>query len=274
MHPLIRLVRLSMSEPDASHLILIPFLAAGLLHIERRSIFRTLRSNVTLGSLLVVLAIGLLVSTRLAGQVLTPDLQLTGYISALLLFWTAGFSCFFGGAALKAAYFPLLFLWLMVPPPNSLMQRIIYLLQAGSADVTGALFDLLGVPSLREGFVFHLAQVNIEIAKECSGIRSSMALLILALLAVHFGLRRFWKMLLFLICAILMMIVKNGIRIVTLTMLAIYVDPGFLHGSLHRQGGVFFFLLGMLLLLPLYLLLQEPAPSLLEPTPATSINPK
>ncbi|MGB2621037.1 MAG: exosortase/archaeosortase family protein [Candidatus Acidiferrum sp.] len=271
---LFRLFRLAMSNPDASHLILIPFLAAGLFYIERRSIFRTLSTSLGLGSLLVALGIGLVVSTRLAGLALTPDLQLACYISALVLFWTAGFSFFFGGAALKAAYFPLLFLWLMVPLPNFLVQRIIYLLRAGSADITGALFDLLGVPALREGFVFHLAQVNIEIAKECSGIRSSMALFVLALPVVHFGLRRFWKKLLFLVCALLIMILKNGIRIVTLTVLAIYVDPGFLHGKLHHDGGVVFFLLGMLLLLPVYLLLRGGAPTLPEAEAATPTSPR
>ncbi|MGC2530168.1 MAG: exosortase/archaeosortase family protein [Candidatus Acidiferrum sp.] len=271
---LLKLVQLAMSNPDASHLILIPFLAAGLFYIERRSIFRTPSTNVGLGSLLVALGIGLVVGTRLPGHALTPDLQLTSSISALVLFWTAGFSFFFGGAAVKAAHFPLLFLWLMVPLPDFLLQRIIYLLRAGSADITGALFDLLGVPALREGFVFHLAQVNIEIAKECSGIRSSMALFVLALPVVHFGLRRFWKKLFFLVCALLIMILKNGIRIVTLTVLAIYVDPGFLHGKLHHDGGVVFFLLGLLLLLPLFLLLQEREPKVLKtrPTPSTIVG--
>ena len=54
-----------------------------------------------------------------------------------------------------------------------------------------------------------------------------------------------------------MMILKNGIRIATLTLLAMYVDPGFLYGRLHHQGGVVFFLIGLLLLLPILLLLQK-----------------
>ena len=257
MRPLISLVHLSLSDSDASHLIVIPFLAACLLYIERRSIFLALSSDAGLSPLLIFLGIGLAMGTRLAGNSLTPDLQLTCNILALLLCWIAGFAFSFGRAAVRAAYFPLLFLFLSVPPPNYLLQRVIYLLQAGSADITGALFDLLGVPALREGFVFHLAQVNIEVAKECSGIRSSIALLILVLPVAHFGLRRFWRKAVFLVCALLMMILKNGIRIVTLTLLAIYVDPSFLFGRLHKEGGIVFYLLGLLLLLPVYLLLQE-----------------
>ena len=54
-----------------------------------------------------------------------------------------------------------------------------------------------------------------------------------------------------------MMVLKNGVRIFTLTLLASYVDPGFLYGRLHREGGVVFFLLGLLLLAPLLWVLQR-----------------
>jgi len=160
-------------------------------------------------------------------------------------------------AAVKSAYFSFLFLFLTVPVPNFLLERIISLLQTGSAEITEVLFNLTGVPVLREGLVFHLARVNIEVARECSGIRSTIALFILALPAVHYGLHSLWKKLFFLTCACFMMILKNGVRIVTLTLLAMYVDPSFLFGTLHRDGGIFFFLLGLLLLLPVFLLLQR-----------------
>ena len=103
------------------------------------------------------------------------------------------------------------------------------------------IFDVAGVPALRDGFIFHLAHLSIEVAKECSGIRSSLALLILALLVGHLFLRTFWKQALFVIVGLVIMIVKNGIRIATLTILAQYVDSGFLYGRLHHEGGVVFF---------------------------------
>jgi exosortase/archaeosortase family protein len=46
------------------------------------------------------------------------------------------------------------------------------------------------------------------------------------------------------------MIIKNGVRIAALTILAIHVDPSFLFGRLHHDGGVVFFLLGLALLVP------------------------
>src|SRR6266436_9474771 len=254
--PLIALVRLSLTNDNASHLILIPFLTAGLLFFERRTIFNNPSFSVG-GGIFLFLAVIIAISVRLAGDAMTPDLRLTGDILAVILLWIAGFAFSFGKDAVKSAYFSLLFLFLAVPLPNFLLERIIALLQAGSADITEVLFNLTGVPALREGLVFHLPRVNIEVASECSGIRSTIALLILALPVVHYRLHSLWRKLFFLTCAFFMMILKNGIRIVTLTLLAMYVDPSFLFGTLHRDGGIVFFLLGLLLLLPVLLLLRR-----------------
>jgi exosortase len=240
--PLIALVRLSLTNDNASHLILIPFLTAGLLFVERRTIFNNPSFSVG-GGIFLFLAVIIAICVRLAGHAMTPDLRLTGNVLAIILLWIAGFAFSFGQAAVKSAYFSLLFLFLTVPLPNFLLERIISWLQAGSAEIAEVLFNLTGVPVLREGLVFHLARVNIEVARECSGIRSTIALFILALPVVHYRLHSLWKKLFFLACAFLMMVLKNGIRIVTLTLLAIYVDPSFLFGTLHRDGGIVFFLL-------------------------------
>jgi exosortase len=256
IRPLIALVRLSLTNDNASHLILIPFFTAGLLYIERRAIFSRPSFSAN-GVIFLVLSVIMVLCVRLAGDKIPPDLRLTGNVLAVVLLWIAGFAFSFGKAALKSAHFPLLFLFLTIPLPNFLVGRIISLLQAGSAGITEVLFNWTGVPVLREGLVFHLARVNIEIAKECSGIRSTIALFILALPVVHYGLRSFWRKALFLTCAFFMMILKNGIRIVTLTLLAMFVDPSFLFGRLHHEGGIVFFLLGLLLLLPVFLLLQR-----------------
>src|SRR5260370_31288920 len=254
--PLIALVRFSLTNHNASHSILIPFLTAGLLFIERRTIFNDLSFHVG-GGIFLFLSVIIVLSVRLAGDMVTPDLWLTGSVLAVILLWIAGFAFSFGKAAVKSAYFSLLFLFLTVPLPNFLLERIISLLQAGSAEITEVLFNLTGVPALRDGLVFHLARVNIEVARECSGIRSTIALFILALPVVHYLLHSLWRKLFFLACAFFMMILKNGIRIVTLTLLAMYVDPSFLFGKLHRDGGIVFFLLGLLFLLPILLLLQR-----------------
>jgi exosortase len=256
-HPLYALVRVSALNDDASHHLLIPFISAWIFFIERNKIFLNSSYDVVFGGSFVFLAGCAALASRLAGGTSWFDLQLSGYILSLVLVWVAGFSLLFGKAAAKAASFPLLFLFFVVPLPKFFLDRVIYLLQAGSAWITGAFFDIFHIPALREGFIFHLARINIEVAKECSGIRSSMALLILALLVAHFRLKHFWNKALFVASGLFMMILKNGIRIATLTLLAVYVDPSFLSGRLHHEGGIFFFVLALLLLLPVLAILQH-----------------
>src|SRR5262249_16741384 len=177
--------------------------------------------------------------------------QLSLCVFALILLWIAGFAFFFGRFALRRAIFPLTFLLLTIPIPDFLLEKTIYFLQKGTTEIAAVLFDWSGVPFLRDGFVFHFARVNIEVAKECSGIRSSLALIILAILVAHFYLRTLWRKVLLVVVGLFVMILKNAIRIVTLTLLASYVDPGFLYGNLHREGGVVFFRVGLALMVPL-----------------------
>ena len=255
--PVASLVRLSLSQDDASYLVIIPFMSAAVICLEHRRIFLQVSTDKVTGAALLFLAAVVGLASHFLGRYPSLDLELSGWILTLVILWAAAFVLLFGKAATKAANFPLLFLLLMIPIPNFLLDRIILALQEGSAWITGALFDLTGVPALRDGLVFQLPRVSIEVAKECSGIRSSMALFILALLVAHFRLKSPWHKALFVAAGLLMMIVKNGIRIATLTLLAIYVDPGFLFGRLHHQGGIVFFVLTLLLLLPLLSYLER-----------------
>jgi exosortase len=255
--PVRDLVHLSLTNEDMSYVVVVPLLAAGVLWVERRRITETTSYNKAAGVFLLALSGFVALLAYFSRGAAIADPRLSAYILSLMLFWVAGFALLYGRSALRAAQFPFVFLLLTVPLPAFLVERFVYALQAGSAWITGALFELLRVPFLQEGFVFHLASVSIEVAKECSGIRSSMALLVLAVLIAHFQLKSWPSNVIFVVCGLLMMIVKNGIRVATLTLLSIYVDPGFLFGRLHQQGGVVFFLLGLLLLWPILLLLKR-----------------
>lgn len=255
--PATALLRYSLENDNASHIVLIPLISSWLLYVERKKVFSEIGNDFKLAGVLLALTIGIsLLATHSVARWSTSGV-LGSYALALVCAWSAGFALLFGRSAVKNGSFSLLFLVLMVPLPDSLLNYVVYCLQEGSADITEMIFNLAGVPALREGFVFHLAHLSIEIAQECSGIRSSMALLILALLVGHLFLKTVWKQALFVVVGLVIMIVKNGIRIATLTILAQFVDPGFLYGRLHHEGGVVFFLIGLLLLFPVFWLLQR-----------------
>jgi exosortase len=261
LRPLGSVIHFAANNDDASHIFLIPFISVVVICLERHTIFRRISYDLSGAAVLVLVAGFVGTATLLRHASWSQSQSLSAYMLALVLFWIAGFVLIFGRAAARAARFSLLLLLLAVPLPDFLLVHIVYFLQRGSAELVAALFDLTGIPFLRQGFIFELGRFTIEIAEECSGIRSSMAVLILALLAAHFYLRSFWKQALFILCSLFIMIVKNGIRIATLTILSLYVNPAFLYGRLHNQGGVVFFLLGLLLLAPLlWLLARSEAP--------------
>jgi exosortase len=171
----------------------------------------------------------------------------------VVLVWVAGFFLCYGSVAARAGAFSLLFLLLMVPFPDVILNWAIHGLQEGSTDIAYLIFKAFGTPVLRNGFVLSLPGVTIEVAQECSSIRSSIALFITCLLAAHLYLRTGWKKWLLVLICFPLSLLKNGIRIATLTLLAIYVDPSFLTGSLHHQGGFVFFFLALVILLPVFL---------------------
>ncbi len=251
-------IQFSLASSDSgSHIILVPVISFFVLYIERQRIFLITRTSIGYGVSLALLGIFSHWLANRSGFRQEGNWQLSMETLSVVLVWIAGFLLFYGFVALRAAAFPLLFLLLMIPLPDVILDRTIYALQVGSTEISYLIFQAFGVPVSRHGFLLSVPGVTIEVAKECSSIRSSIALLITCLLAAHLYLRAAWKKLVFVVLGLLLSVVKNGIRITTLTLLSVYVDPGFLSGRLHRQGGFVFFLLALLILLPVFLWMEK-----------------
>ncbi len=255
--PLTMLIRFSLAQEHYSHLILIPPISAFLVVRERKRIFARVGTHWWAGSGLLVAGVLLCSFGQTRATFASETDRLSIAIFGVIVAWLGGFVLCYGLRAFRAGLFPLLFMFLMVPLPDFLLNRAIVWLQTGSAEVSYAAFELVGVPVFRSGFIFSLPGVTIEVAKECSGIRSGLALLILSLLAGHLFLRSAWTKTLLLLTAFPLLVIKNGIRIVTLSLLSVYVDPGFLTGRLHQQGGTVFFLVALALLAPVLGLLER-----------------
>ena len=251
------LIRYSLRNDSSSHIILIPFIALFLIYMERQRIFSITRMSIGPGVGLAFAGSVLFVLANRSSFPRDGNSQISLQTLAVLLVWAGGFLLCYGFLAFRAAAFPLLFLLLMVPLPDVILERATYALQAGSTEITYLIFQIVGTPVSRHGFLLSVPGVTIEVAKECSSIRSSIALFITCLLAAHLYLRTGWKKFVVVVLALLLSVVKNGIRIATLTLLSLYVNPGFLNGRLHQQGGFLFFLLALLILLPVFLRMEK-----------------
>ena len=251
-----------------SHIVLIPLVSIYLVFQKRKLVFsarentdgsvaHSPRNDRIAGVSLLLTGALLYFVGRSVGAVINQN-DFTAVIAlAAVVFLNGGFIISYGLHAFKAALFPLLFLVFVIPIPSALMDGFIYFLQIGSTEFSNLLFMATGVPLLREGFVFHLPGMSVEVAKQCSGIRSSLALLITAILAGHLFLGTWWRKVILAICTIPIAMFKNGIRIVSLTLLGTYLDPRILQSSLHRDGGIPFFIVALLLLAPILYWLRK-----------------
>jgi exosortase len=164
----------------------------------------------------------------------------------------AGGFLFLGSQWMAAAAFPVGFLIFMVPLPDAVVYRVEMFSIVASADVSAMMFRATGTPLLRDGQVFALPGMVLQIAQECSGIHSSWVLFITSLVASHLFLDSRWRRSLLVLFVIPLAIVRNSVRILTIGLLCVHVGPHMIDSFIHRRGGPIFFALS---LIPLFMLL-------------------
>jgi exosortase/archaeosortase family protein len=118
--------------------------------------------------------------------------------------------------------------------------------------VAASLIQLAGMPMLRSGLIFQLPGITIQVAQECSGIRSSLVLFIVSILAGHMLLAHPGRKLALALFVIPLGIFRNGFRILTIAWLCVHVDSRMVDSPIHHRGGPIFFALS---LIPLFLFL-------------------
>jgi exosortase len=234
-----------------THILLIFPISSSLIFADRN----LLQENVSLRSsvvyfvgLLTAIAVAQKVSLSVLSLCRTPDEQLTFVMLIVIGLWIVTFAVCLGAQIVRASRFPLVFLLWMVPIPVFLLQKTVQYLQQGSAVATWLLFSAVGVPVLRNGVLVSIPGLTVEIAKECSSIRSSLMLLVTTMVIAHVLLKSPWRKALLILSAIPLSVAKNGLRIFTIAMLATRVDRSFLSGRLHHDGGIMFFLLALLVI--------------------------
>jgi exosortase len=236
---------LALHDDSYTHIILILPISAALILSEWNWIASGLSAKSRAGTYLF--AVGLLIAglSRWWSGWPAADVRIAAGMLALVILWLAAFVICFGTNAARRLLFPLSFLFLLIPIPSFLLLKIVQSLQHGSAIAASLLFSAVGVPVSRTGVLVSIPGLTVEVARECSSIRSSLMLLVTTMVLAHVLLRTTWKQMLVVLLVVPLSVAKNGIRIFTLGILATRVDPSYLRGHLHHDGGIIFLMLAL-----------------------------
>ena len=243
--PLVSTFALAWRDYQYTHVLLVLPISLALIYLDWRALSLRPVANFSLSLGLLGLAALIAGIVRLRIAVLSLDMWLAISMLALVIWWIGAFVFCFGPRIARALAFPLCFLFALVPIPQLIMDRIVKLLQQGSAWAAHVMFAAAGIPVFQNGTMLTIPDLTVEVAKECSSIRSSSMLLLTSMVLAQLVLRSPSRKLLAILAAIPLSVAKNGLRIFTIAMLATRVDPSFLTGRLHRQGGIVFFAISL-----------------------------
>jgi exosortase len=266
--PLAAAFTLAWRDDQFTHILLILPISAALIFMERRQLASRVSLSARSGS--AILALSALIALFAWGgpQWVTPDVRLSAGMLSLVVWWIGAFQLCLGSRASRLVLFPLCFLFGVVPFPQFVLDVVIAQLQLGSAWAAHLLFAASGVPVAQDGILLTIPGLTLQVAEECSSIRSSLMLLVTTLVVAHLLLRSPWRKLVVVALAVPLSVAKNGLRIYTLGMLATRVDPDYLTGRLHHQGGILFFAAALLCVFALLWILRRGE----NPPPTSSLR--
>jgi exosortase C (VPDSG-CTERM-specific) len=235
-----------------SYIFLVPFVSGYLIYIRRNRLPK--RYTSAPGRVIISLALGTsaLALAWMGKATLTGNNYLTIATLAFLAFVVSAGFLFLGRAWMQAAAFPVFFLIFLIPMPGGMVDALETGSKFASAEAASLFFDASGTPVLRDGLIFQLPNITIQVAQECSGIRSSWVLFVTSLLAANLFLKSNWRRAALVGFVIPLGIIRNGFRVFVIGTVCIHYGPQMIHSLIHRRGGPLFFAMA---LVPLFLLL-------------------
>lgn len=246
--PLMQLLRLALHSTVYSYIAIVPVIAGYICYIEREKLPRTFHSA-PFAAIIPFLLGGLCLWSGLslpaARQAVVGSDSLALSVLAYLTFCVAALLLFLGRGVLGEVAFPAFFLFFLTPIPEGVLSWLETQLKLGSAEVADFFFALFHVPVLREGVVFQLPGIVIEVAQECSGIRSSLVLFFTGLLVAYLFLRTPWRRALLILSVIPLGLLRNGFRVFVIGSLCSRYGPKMGKSAVHTHGGPLFFALSL-----------------------------
>ena len=238
-----RLVLQWWNDPDFSHGFFVPLFSAYVIWQRCKRLAAIPVAPAWFGLVVIAGALATLIVGVLGAELFLSRSSLVLLLAGLVIL-------FLGWGWFRAVLFPWAFLFLMIPIPKIIFNQITLPLQFLASQLAGSQLSVLGVPVLREGNIIHLPVMDLEVVEACSGIRSLVSLVTLAIIYGYFLEPRIWRRIALVVAAVPIAVAANGMRVTGTGLLAQYWSPDKAEGFFHSFAGwvIFLLSLGMLLL--------------------------
>jgi exosortase len=229
------------TDDNFSHGFFIVPIALYFVWERRRRLANASARPTPVGLVIIAGSLALLIAGTLGAELFLTRISIIGLILGVVLFvW--------GLEHARILAFPIAFLLLMIPIPAIVFNQIAFPLQLLASRFGEWALQLARIPVLREGNVIILANTSLEVAEACSGIRSLISLLTLAIVLGYFGDSRAWVRLTVALATIPVAVVSNGVRVAGTGIAAHRFGPEAALGFFHTFSGSLLFLVALALL--------------------------
>jgi exosortase len=176
---LLNVAQVSWSTEQGGHGPLV--VATGLwLIVRQRSGLKRLRApgSAVLGALWVLLCLTVYILTRITGIIEIESFAMYGaLVGAAYLLW--------GPAVLRHFWFPIVYLALALPPPETLVAAVTQPIKIGISNVAVDLLYAVGYPIASSGVTIQIAQYELLMAAACAGLNSIISLTAIGLFYIY-----------------------------------------------------------------------------------------
>jgi len=235
-------------DDNNSHGILVPFISFFLIW-KKYSFFKEEPiTYANTGLLLLVFSLLFYFISIIGGIGFLSRLSLVVTVISLIYYN-------YGKNVVRHIWFPLLFLFFMIPVPISVIGYVSLPLQMLATRMAAAGLTAFGIPVFREGNMLYFANASLEVAEACSGIRSLISYLMLGSLFAYLMQSSISRKLLLVAMTIPFAFLANLLRVTGTGLLAHYYGNKVAQGFLHEFSGMVTFLLGLVMVMSTYRLL-------------------
>jgi len=236
-------------DPNYSHGFLVPLFSGYLVWHQRETLKRLAPEGRWAGLPLILGGIGMLILGDLGAENFLSRSSLIIIVAGLILFHL-------GHEIFRRVAFPVGFLFFMVPLPAILFYAMTFPLQRLAAQNAAWTLDALGVPVLLDGNVLHLSNITLGVTEACSGVRSLISLLALAVAWAYLTLNRMWATVILVASVVPITIVANAGRVVVTGLVGQWFGAMYAQGFFHTFSGWLIFLFAFICLLGVHGLIR------------------